>query len=842
MNFCGGPVEHQVMVLSDDELDSKLADPRHLCCAVQHDEEEELPLYHVHQHPPPTTEIITTVPINSRKNANASRMNSVWSGAEDEDEPQNSNSNSKLPVALALDVIQQTLEKKKQLHDLTETPKKSTSAPAAQPLLRRTLTPPAPLRTPPSHHQHRTPRIGIDTNLYADNVMEGNVRTPSPNLRTPSPMLLNPLSIRTTGWVREEQEQPTPVQPVLVDDIRLASRRRRSTSNPLENAAAAITATGRATPKSTNTSRSTTSSKLLCPDLHSSGSSLESLMKRLQAGFNVRLLQDRKVGPVFLYLHYDRSHLCIIRRNGEGDDDDDYDERDEKKVIDEWIELPIGKILRLEVGKTSHPLASASNKKNIGTGSGTNKHFMTFFSIVVNQDANIIYYDFEADSPLEREVLVSTLMVVLDQAQNPTLKMQQQPPLTAELDPYQDCFVSGGTMDQPIPCSPSLELLESESLPNLSPRKRTLIYDGDSSDGTETSLAVIHLEHVDSAPLLPTVDEILVSQCSNTLGGETSLSFATDTDLSYDMNGGVVGVALTQTPAVGVLTQTPPEDAKSTATALVANNNKLDFEVNAQGLPGGWSCADADICTLALRDLAETCSGIFGKREKSYEAEQRIIVEEYIASALGSPSAMYSYLTEGDVWNAESAPAVGGKNEKGGLANGDRVRNRASSLNAQATRLRTLRNEMTFVAALKQSKERMYFVQTTQSFDDMSRSGKGRKVKAATDVANSFHTSALLKHVVGNMMMPDQSGPVQEEKEEVAYYDSDPEDARPRTMKKGPRRVTADRLNRVEGNDEKSPRHEALSGVGFENLTSNKKVSKKLDEEVIVEMVQVRVV
>ena len=46
------------------------------------------------------------------------------------------------------------------------------------------------------------------------------------------------------------------------------------------------------------------------------------------------------------------------------------------------------------------------------------------------------------------------------------------------------------------------------------------------------------------------------------------------------------------------------------------------------------------------------------------------------------------------------------------------IKNRASLLNAQAIRLRTLRNEMTFAAALKRSREKMQYVQTTKSFDD----------------------------------------------------------------------------------------------------------------------------
>lgn len=772
MNFCGGSVEQQVVALSNDELDARIIDPRHLCCVAQdHDDEE------YHDPPPPAKEIITTTTIpmtRSSSRKSVSRMNSVWSGscAEDEDE----SLSSKQPVALALDVIEHTLrspdpkDEEKQLLDLTNSMKATTISPTTR----------TTIRTPPIHQQQRR----IDTSLNSDGSSNVGGRTPSPIIRgqTPSPIFLNPLSSRAGART-------------ALTEARKASK---------------ITS-GSTTPPSANRSNT--------HDLNGY-KTLESLMKRLQAGFNVRLLQDRRVGPVFLYLHYDRSRLCIIRRSG---DQDKYDGREEKKVIDEWIELPISKILRLEVGKTSHPLASSSKV-------GNSKHNMTFFSIVVNQDANIMYYDFEADSPLKREVLVSTLMVVLDQAQNPTLQMRKQPPLTAEQDPYHDMTAEqglyhdvgflggtmdpGGTKDQPIPCSPSLEIHESDSLPTLSPRKRTHIYDGDSSDGTETSLAIINLEHVDSAPLLPTAGEI---NATTSFTRESSLSFATE--VSFDIN------------QAGMTTRTSPDDA----TSIVGN--KLDFDAGAQHLAGGWACADTDICTLALRDLAETCSGIFIRRESSCETEQRVMIEEYIAGALGSPSAMFSYLTEGDVWKAESAPAEEGPGEKGGT----RIRNRASLLNAQACRLRTLRNEMTFAAALKQSKEGMHFVHTTQSFDDASRTGKGRKDKAATAVANRFHTSALLRHVVGNMMVSDQGISVEEVEEEVAYYDSDPEDSRPRTMKKGPRRVSAERLNRVEDAKDESPRHQALSGVGFENITSNKKVSKKLDEDVIVEIVQVRV-
>ena len=173
------------------------------------------------------------------------------------------------------------------------------------------------------------------------------------------------------------------------------------------------------------------------------------------------------------------------------------------------------------------------------------------------------------------------------------------------------------------------------------------------------------------------------------------------------------------------------------------------------------------------------------------------------------------------------------------------VRNRATLLNAQAARLRTLRNEMTFAAALKQSKERMQFVQTVCSFDDIyhSRNGRSQKLRVATEVADRFHSSPLLKSVVGNMTMHDNHGYAKEMNtdDEVVYYDSDPEDVRPRmSQSKAPRRVVVDQINQEAPDELKATwRQQALSGTGFDEIGTTKRLSKKLDEEVIVEIVHV---
>jgi hypothetical protein len=246
-------------------------------------------------------------------------------------------------------------------------------------------------------------------------------------------------------------------------------------------------------------------------------------------------------------------------------------------------------------------------------------------------------------------------------------------------------------------------------------------------------------------------------------------------------------------------------------------------------------CSD-DICTLALKDIAETCTGIFpAEHNKDVKpgdeaAAERIFVEEYIACALGGPDgALGVFFPNGDVWNIDtSKQASQAKNDNGA----NRIRNRASLLNAQAVRLRQLRNEMTFAAALKRSKEKMHYVQTTKSFDDADME---RLRQAQERSVNRLHSSALMERVMGSMVLAKH----EEEEEEAVYYDSDPEDVRQRT-RGGVRRAVANRHNAV--TKEEEAQHQArpiLSGVGFERIAVGKKL-RKLDEGLIIQIVQVK--
>jgi hypothetical protein len=538
------------------------------------------------------------------------------------------------------------------------------------------------------------------------------------------------------------------------------------------------------------------STKLLCPipDVSSMSPTLEALMRRLEEGFRVRLTG----GPisclagedsVCLYLHEDRSRLCFESDSHAKGFPWSNEVKDEGFC---WIELPVADILRLEIG-------------------GNNRSPKTFSIVLEKEKGCLVYYDFETASAIDREVVVSTLILLLDKTHN----------TQTENDDAFDW--AGGTMDMPIPCSPSLgdplEFSSSLEQPivcspsleqdrfRLSPRRRTQIFNSTDNTETETSL-VIHLEDV-------SMSESHVSRRPGDWSRRDlpSSSFQQKSTASEEPE----EVRLDFKPS-----------ASSTQLNICANNSTNIAST-------AWCSADS--CALALNDIADTCIGIFALKQNDSMCappmgkEQRVVIEKFIASALGAPTAMYTYLAEGDIWNIETS--VSNQDQKVPTV----TRNRASILNAQAVRLRGLRNEMTFAAALKQSKERMRFVQTVQSFDDVyTRASGTKKLRAATEAANRFHSSPLLSSIVGSMMMHDPDGHSKEE--EIAYYDSDPEDARPSTTKRGPRQVAAARQNEA-SETRGGYHHRALSGVGFEEIGTNKRVSRKIDEEAIVEIVQV---
>jgi hypothetical protein len=618
-------------------------------------------------------------------------------------------------------------------------------------------------------------RVSTKPDAPSTETPTSHARQPSLCTTSPSPSLLNPLS---TNW-----KEP---QHLVISTLS------STVNNPTKS--------------------------LLCPTLDTSTTmSLANLLQRMEEGFRVRLtggpiscLADED--EVLLYLHPDHSRLCVESVSSKEIGGED--EKKQQETVDFWIELPINDILRLE---------STKSPKS--------------FSIVVEKEVDcLVYYDFETSSAVVREVLVSTIMIVLDQTHHSQRNAG---------------WTEGGTLDQPIPCSPSLEQLPIPYSPSLehpaalspgahqqlSPSKRTQIYNSADRE-TETSL-VIHLEDLASAD-------------QSDYWGHPRLLMSSNRDLptSYLQQ-------KSSFTCSDIIVMDDIEEARLDFKPSASSTHLTTVASSSQLATAAW-CGGNDICTLALRDIAETCTGIFAIKQAAGEktplhnvgSDQLVVIEEFIAAALGAPATFYTCFAEGDIWSIETSASKQQHNMTTEASKAHRdssnafVSNRASLLNAQAARLRNLRNEMTFAAALKQSKERMQFVQTVRSFDDAyyARKGKGQKLRVATEAADRFHTSPLLKSVVESMTIHDTYANTQEvPTEDVAYYDSDPEDIRPRTThNKAPRRVVADRVADVCEEDVKSSwRQHALSGTAFEDIGTTKKLSRKLDEDAIVEMVHV---
>ena len=77
----------------------------------------------------------------------------------------------------------------------------------------------------------------------------------------------------------------------------------------------------------------------------------------------------------------------------------------------------------------------------------------------------------------------------------------------------------------------------------------------------------------------------------------------------------------------------------------------------------------------------------------------------------------------------------------------------------------------------------MPFMQIITSFDDIERTGRKSNNLNPEAIAGQAESSAFLHNVVGKMGKQETSD---SNGGEVLYYDSDPEDARECTLKRGP--------------------------------------------------------
>jgi len=189
-----------------------------------------------------------------------------------------------------------------------------------------------------------------------------------------------------------------------------------------------------------------------------------------------------------------------------------------------------------------------------------------------------------------------------------------------------------------------------------------------------------------------------------------------------------------------------PSQALSALEDVDISNLAADF---TNPVVGPW-CTD-DICTASLRDFADSMTGIFdikdNRQTKGVNKVNRAKAENYISGFLGDNTNMSELLSVRDLWNVAANKHATGEELK-------KIHNRARKSSGQAKRLANLRKQMTFAGGDQRNASTL---QTISSFDDVHR----KKTETEDD--------------------------------DLLYYDSDPEDSRERTFRKGPREVMARR-------------------------------------------------
>lgn len=265
-------------------------------------------------------------------------------------------------------------------------------------------------------------------------------------------------------------------------------------------------------------------------------------------------------------------------------------------------------------------------------------------------------------------------------------------------------------------------------------------------------------------------------------------------------------------------------NCQSHAFTAVEDGELMSFAANQ--IAGPW-CTD-DVCTASLTGFADSMKGIFDTREAyKYDTpsgrKQRATAERYISDFLGDNTTMSELLSVKDLWTiAETKHANGTEIQKRS------IQNRARNMDGKALRLKNLRTQMTFHGSNVAKK--MAFLQTTSSFDDVNRCGKwDRRAQSNTlQIAGQFDASTFLDKDLN-----------ESEGNEVLCYDSDPEGARERTLKRGPRRAIAERENAVD--DSTAIRREALNILGSSRFGLGRKWRRHGDE-VVLDIIEVRTI
>lgn len=558
------------------------------------------------------------------------------------------------------------------------------------------------------------------------------------------------------------------------------------------------------------------------------------------------LTDDGEKRAMLFDVSQEKTHLRVRPRDENSSDN----ENDRLKSNFAEIMLKVTDITRLEVGREKSSKKSSSSPRQVKS-----------FSIVMRKpvgESNT--FNFEADSPTERDSIISSIKSVLELTKAPSdsrrRRLSRSPHLSKigrttpshpessragykkEKETALSSTVKGGDIaesaavyfDFELPNDGPEAAIEAEVRNDLGIQPSD-DYRDSKSGSNDDGLSSKQAKNKKS-------DEYDITITENPVRRETSVEVS---GAKWSVDDLLCGIAIggggTSSPDIISPTNSDRaihgmyrEEAQYDPSNGCHNQALTSVEDRgATDVSAGPFCTD-DVCTATLKDFTDTMTGIFEMKQNSREGQpvnekQRVMAEDYITGVLGAPTTVAAnLLSVTEMWNVtpdkpDRPPAPRKKS----------LQNRSRNRGAQAARLARLRRQMTFAAT--DSGDKMPFVQIVSSCDDVERSGRfGRKLKSGEIVkAPQSDSSKFLQKVVDNM----EHDPTADSGEEMLYYDSDPEDAREMTLKRGPRRAIAD-LDNASGRVKQ--RRKALSDIPMSRINMTRRL-RRMDDEIVNEII-----
>uniref|UniRef100_A0A7S1FYE1 Uncharacterized protein n=2 Tax=Corethron hystrix TaxID=216773 RepID=A0A7S1FYE1_9STRA len=457
--------------------------------------------------------------------------------------------------------------------------------------------------------------------------------------------------------------------------------------------------------------------------------------------------------------------------------------------------IPTRLITSMDIGKTG---------ENFQSTNLTSLHPMFCFSVVTERST----YCFQARSSLERETVVTALMVILNETYLDDV-------VSAERICREQQEVVGAEEEKSEPKSdataPSTPTSSSKKPYFLSPSQRTYIHDnrtGNSSihedEGTEASLA--RLPEKDSVPVLaPFISDLPPRQTKKSTQSVDDGAHCTNTENSICVESEV---------------KISHPESEKWCDQLCTMTLQDITDVMSDMLH------DIDDVKICGETITNAICGPYGIIVPSCDSKNREVLEKNICTFLSSSTRSDSWF-EGRVWSIfDVCVEKALTNEPVELRRV--LRNRATVLNAQARRLKTLRDEMNFFYAVKSAGEKMSWIDITKSMDDADDDYLGiLPTNHAVTSPASAKGSTTSCSFFSECSPPIITGSTKVDEGEDLFYDSDPGDIRVRH--KASRKVMVDKKNvptdSLRGETDKC----GLHNVGIQN-------EKTVEENILQEM------